>query len=62
MNNHAIILTLLFILLLKANDHSQYFRIGKKTQRTESSCRQLQSVFDSAPLVFRERSFSNTAC
>ena len=62
MNNHAIILTLLFILLLKANDHSQYFRIGKKTQRTESSCRQLQSVIDSAPLVFRERSFSNTAC
>ena len=61
MNNHAIILTLLFILLLKANDHSQYFRIGKKTQRTESSCRQLQSVFDSTPLVFRERSFSNTA-
>lgn len=43
MKNHAIILTLLFVLLLKANDHSQYFRIGKKIQRSESSCGQPSS-------------------
>lgn len=48
MNNHAIILTLLFFLLLKANDHIQYFRIGKKPSELS-----LVAVSSSQSLILR---------